>query len=514
MERQVSKLIRNTVSNFGLNILTVILGFVALPVLIKAIGDDGYGLLMLVATVMGYFGIMGAGVPAGTVKYVAEFEAREDREGLFKVINTSFGFFLGVGVAAAGVIATFAALGGLSFFEISEENLGIARNLLFVAAGFALFSWPATVLSNTLEGLQEYHTKNVIEAVTNVLRYGGSIAVALADWGIMAVFLAQQLSYVVRWIWLTYAVKKKLPGWQPNPLAFDTKTFKIIAGFSVWLLMTQIAVLLNYETDHIILGAFLPMASLTIYEIVTRPFTIIRQVSSLFNSAIMPAVSATAARADQAGLDAIAYTGSRYSNAFVAPIAIVGLFLSGPFIGLWVGEKYLEYAWVAQVSCAFQLVWQSNSLMGRVFWGTGKVARLAWLAVFTAVFNAGLSIFLVQDYGVAGVVMATVIAGALAPALQYWIVFPELDIDRLRYFTQSVFRSQLPHLVIAGALFLTLWEHFNAIDSWLSLVLHLVAMLVPLMAISWFWSVSREHREWSYVKLRGVVKDAVASLKK
>jgi O-antigen/teichoic acid export membrane protein len=502
LERLVSKLIRNTLSNFGLNILTVILGFIALPVLIDALGDDGYGLLKLVGTVMGYFGILGAGVPAGTVKYVAEFEARDDQSGLFKVINTSFGFFLAVGVAAAGVIIVFASLGGLSFFEISQENLDTARNLLFIAAGFALVSWPATVLSNTLEGLQEHHTKNVIEAVTSVVRYGGSIAVALAGWGIVAVFLAQQASYIVRWVWLTIAVKRRLPDWNPNPFAFDTKTFKVIAAFSVWLLMTQVAVLLNYETDHLILGAFLSMATLTIYEIVTRPFAIIRRVSSLFNSAIMPAVSATDARKDDAGINLFAYTGGRYSNAFIAPVAVIGIFLCGPFIGLWVGEKYLEYAWIAQISCAFQLVWQSNSLMGRVFYGTGKVSRLAWLAILTALINAGLSIVLVQIWGVAGVVLATVFAGALAPALQYWWVFPELDIDRPRYFIHSVLLAQLPHLIIAAVLFLLLWEHFESIDTWWSLVGHLFAMLVPLMAISWFWSIEREHRTWVYERAR------------
>jgi O-antigen/teichoic acid export membrane protein len=505
LERLVSKLIRNTLSNFGLNILTVVLGFIALPVLINAIGDDGYGLLKLVGTVMGYFGILGAGVPAGTVKYVAEYEARDDQPGLFKVINTSFGFFLAVGLAAAGVIVVFASMGGLAFFEISEENLATAQQLLFIAAGFALVSWPATVLSNTLEGLQEHHTKNVIEAVSSLLRYGGSIAVALAGWGIVAVFLAQQASYVVRWVWLTIAVKRRLPDWTPNPFAFDTKTFKVIAAFSAWLLMTQVAVLLNYETDHLILGAFLPMAMLTIYEIVTRPFTIIRQVSSLFNSTIMPAVSATDAKKDADGINMFAYTGGRYSNAFVAPVAVIGIFLSGPFIGLWVGEKYLEYAWIAQISCAFQFIWQSNSLVGRVFYGTGKVARLAWLALLTALVNAGLSVFLVQHWGVAGVVLATVFAGALAPALQYLWVFPELNIDRSRYFIHSVVRAQLPHLAISALLFIFLWEHFEAIDTWSSLVLHLVAMLIPLMGISWMWSIEPEHRSWVYERVRGVL---------
>lgn len=497
----VLKLIRNTLSNTGARLLTLILGIVATPILINSVGDEGYALLMLIPTITGYFDLLGGGVPGGTVKFIAEYEAQEDWSMINKIINSSLLFFIMIGVLVCGGLIIFAFSGGLHAFNITPANMASAKTILIVAAVLAIFSWPSNALTSTLEGVQEHHKKNVVMTTTTTLSIIAAITAAKLGASIVEVFLAQNAAYVLRWLWLMRVVKKQVPQWRPNPFSGSLTTFKMIFGLSAWMLALQIASMLNYKFDELIIGSALPVAMLTVYAIITRPFKLVQQASSMFNSAVMPAVSSYEAKQGREGLDVFIYTGVRYNNLLVAPLAITTTYVCAPFIALWVGERFLEWVWVAQLSCAFQMVWQSNSMLGRVFYGTGKVERIAMIALVNAILNATLSIILVQYIGVAGVILSTVIVGCLAVPAQYIFVFPLLDIPRFGYLKRAIIRAQWPHW-IAGLAMIPLWGPIQSIRSWWVLAPTALLMLLALLGLSWVTGVTPEHKRWIADRLR------------
>ena len=81
MTNLYSKILRNTLSNTGLRILSIVLGLILLPAMIDAVGESHYGLLVLTGTILGYFELLNAGLPGGTIKFVALSEAPDDPAG-------------------------------------------------------------------------------------------------------------------------------------------------------------------------------------------------------------------------------------------------------------------------------------------------------------------------------------------------------------------------------------------------------------------------------------------------
>jgi O-antigen/teichoic acid export membrane protein len=267
-------------------------------------------------------------------------------------------------------------------------------------------------------------------------------------------------------------------------------------------MLGQVAYLLIFQTDRIILGLFLPIASLTVYHVITMPFLAIADLSALYRSALTPAISAASARQGRRGLDTFIYTLSRYSNAFVAPLAVIGAFLCGPFIVLWMGDEYLPYVWIAQVACVFQMLWQSTTIVGTVFMGTGKVKRIMLIAVALAVLNLPLVVWWVQWIGVAGVVFSTVFVGVLAIPLEYLIAMPELEMDRKRYFWQAVVGGQWTSWLLGLAL-LPAATAMQSIATWPGLIALASVLAVMFYGANWFLSVEKRHREmvWRFVPL-------------
>jgi O-antigen/teichoic acid export membrane protein len=293
---------------------------------------------------------------------------------------------------------------------------------------------------------------------------------------VVEVYIARELPTVVELVLTFFLVRRHIPGWRPDPRRFSRATFKLVFTLSALSLLTQFAALLAYQTDRIILGAFLPAAgALTVYTIIAKPFELVRMFSGLFNSAVMPAVSAAEASEGRSAVERFVYDGSRLSNAFVAVVAITASFVAIPFIRLWVGEEYVADAWIAPVLCAFQLVWQSTSMLGRVYYGTGQATRPALLAITTAVCNVALSVALVQVLGVQGVLLATVIAGIVSVPIEMLWIFPHAGIARGRFLLHSVVASQWPMWIMALAL-APFFDHFLAIASWPSLIAHALAL--------------------------------------
>jgi O-antigen/teichoic acid export membrane protein len=490
----LQKLIVNTGTNFGFRLFSMILAFVSVPILVSSIGMEGYGVILLAGSVMGYFGILNAGVPAGTVKYVAEYEARGDHKMVNEIISSSFVFFLIAGAAVTLAVSVFAGLGGISVFKITPEHQQAATRVMYIAAAVAFFSWPLGTLAQALEGLQRYPENQLAMGLGNIVGQGLAIAAALGGYSLEAIFLCMHLGILITVLLQYRALRKALPAWNLSARHFSWATLGMIFGYSVWMLLTQIASLLFYQTDRIIIGLFMPVSALTVYHVVTTPFRYIQEFSALYNSALTPAISATEAQHGRKGLDQFIYIASKYSNAFVAPLAIVGALLVGPLVGLWMGRQFLPYIWIAQIACAFQMIWQANSTLGRVFYGSGKVKVISLIAIGMGLLNVPLGIWWVQEIGVAGVVFSTVVAGTLGVPLQYLFAMRELGVDRKRYFVNSIIKGQWTSWIL-GALLLPFWFHFQSIQSWPVWIAHAIVLALLFYGGVWLFTFEPRHRQ-------------------
>lgn len=494
----------NTGTNFVFRIFTFGLQLASVPIIVAATNSEAYGILLLANSVMGYFDLMKSGFPAGMVKFVSEYEAKDEPGQVAQIINTSLAFYLGIGTVTALGTWGFTEAGGVTLFQISVGSQGTAANVLLIAGGLAILKWPSTGLGQALDGLQRYAENNLYKGLGSLLGMSLSIAAALLGYSLEWIFLFQSIDLILSSAFQYRLLRRLQPQWHLNPLGFDRSTFRMIFGYSAWMLLNQVSNILIYQTDRIILGLFLPVSSLTVYHVVTTPFKAIKQLSSLFNSALLPVVSSEEARSGQAGLDRFIYIATRYSNGFMAPLAVLGFFLAEPFIRAWMGVEFVEYAWIAEIACIVQLLRLSNATLAEIYYGAGKVERLTTIAVSTAILNVFLGVWWVQTFGVAGVVFSTIAASLIGVPLQYVLVFPELEVRRGRYVYEAIVRGQW--VVWVGALLLLpMRDSLASLASWWTLGLVGGALGAAFYAGIWFAAVKSKHRHYAIAFVRQAV---------
>ncbi len=62
----------NTISNVSFHFLALLIGFFIIPLFVKDLGQELYGIWILSRTIMGYFSLLDMGVSGGIVKYISE----------------------------------------------------------------------------------------------------------------------------------------------------------------------------------------------------------------------------------------------------------------------------------------------------------------------------------------------------------------------------------------------------------------------------------------------------------
>src|SRR3954471_24230368 len=128
--------LKNVVSSWGGLGVNIAVGFFLSPFILHRLGDDAYGLWVLIFSLTGYYGIFDFGIRSSLVRYVSKFQATGDRDELTRLINTSFFTYTCLGLIL--LLPTF--LGTLYVNHLFHVPPGFLRDarVLFLMVGTSL----------------------------------------------------------------------------------------------------------------------------------------------------------------------------------------------------------------------------------------------------------------------------------------------------------------------------------------------------------------------------------------
>ena len=87
-DRQLATVARNVSTRYVAIILDALIGLVLLPFNVHHLGQSAYGLWMLTASMTTYFSVLDLGFGGAIVKFVAQYRARRDVNGLNDIAST------------------------------------------------------------------------------------------------------------------------------------------------------------------------------------------------------------------------------------------------------------------------------------------------------------------------------------------------------------------------------------------------------------------------------------------
>jgi O-antigen/teichoic acid export membrane protein len=407
------RLFRNAAANWAGFVSQLAVAFFLSPIIVRGLGDRSYGIWSQIESVLAYLMLFDLGVGAAVVRYVAKFEACKDQTSLNRLFNTSFALFLTAGLAVGGLGALLAFF-GLGPLGVPEDLLPEARWLLLVLAGNLALGFPMGTYAAVLDGLGCYPTKTFIRVGLRLVNCVLVVLVLRQQGGVVGVALAATATNVVEHILVALFAHVYLPALRLSPRFVDRQTLRLIQGYSWDAFVIMIANRVCFQTDALVIGAFLAPQYITFFAIGARLVEYAKNSLREVLTVLTPTISALEARGNQEGIRNLFVDCSRYALWLILPAWFGLLFLGRPFLCLWLDEDHAAHSYPTLVILSLPLALAMTQVVStRILYGIGRLRWLAWAAVFQAIVNFALSVLLVRPWGIEGVAWGTTVPNAI-----------------------------------------------------------------------------------------------------
>lgn len=488
---------RNVVSSYLTTGVIAVAALVTTPILARGLGPEGYGVWVLVASFALYLELLEFGFGKATPKFVAEYTARGDDDGVRATIATSFWILAGLGSIAAIVGAIVAALFP-SIFGVSSDLRDAAQILILLVLVDLSVSIPSDTFGGVLMGLQRFYLVNVtLVAVTIAQAIAWTIVLAL-DGGLVAlgvVTVALSLSgQLARYL----LARRHVPGASIKPRNVDREMGRRFTALSVWFFVLDMSKVVLVRLDTVVVGLAVNVAGAGVYAVGQRLTLALEQLIEPLTKSFFPHSSTLSASEDREGLRRSLVVGTRLSLAIAAPIALALAWLAHPLLHLWLGDGFDDAAAVVVLLSASVTIAALTRTGLLMLQGVGDVRVPALITSGEAALNLVLSVILAQTMGLKGVALGTLIAVVVANVGCFYPYMCRQFGVPIGTLSLALARAHVPALLLTGAVG---WAISSADPTGVVVLAGALAIAATYVAVFWVTGLEPDER----LHLRGLL---------
>ena len=504
------QVIRNVLSNWGSFFIGALVGFLMMPFLVHRLGDGNYGVWVLILNFTGYLSLLDLGVSASVVKYVAEFKAKEDMDGLSEVCSTAFFVYLASG-ALAFLLSVVIAYNFIHLFKIPNESLSTARNVTMIVGLHIGLTLPVSFFTGFLRGSQRYDLVAFINLGILPLRTLLIVGFILYGYGLLALAIIHLGCTLLAGLIKAVYIFKNNPTLRLKMNMVSKAKLRMVGNYSVLVFLYYVATRIIFATSPVIIGFSLTAAAVTLYAIPQRLVEDMRVVI-MATGVLQPLVSHLDAKGREEEVRNIVMKGTKYSLMIVLPIGFAYILVGDVFISLWMGPKYAIACYsVLVVLTVGAMAHISQFTATQALQGIAKHRATAYVAILEGVANIGLSLVLVRKYGILGVALGTMIPMLLSNL----VIIPIYACRTINLSIFMFFKEGFVRPIVAASLFgiiLYGFSRFMGIYGWLEFILALVVSVAAYVVLAWFLCLTREERAARRMECVLVVKSTTTGL--
>jgi O-antigen/teichoic acid export membrane protein len=387
-------------------IVTTAASFLVLPITIRYLGNDGYGLMAVMTSVVGWlqFSTFGIGTALQNPLTVARVEQDVARQR--ELISTAFFSLAAIGLLLLAIIAlAFPWVDWLTVFPPDTDRFTREVPAAFAMVFLAFVSTLVlSFIGPVYAARQELHLGNIPVLTASFLTLGGILAATYWDLGLMGVVVASvgipaaaQWTFAIWTMWL-----RGIPELAPRISDCSRRAWHALLRRGLEFQILQLCNIAFFHADLFIIAHMLSTEEVTPYSVGQRVFT---QVAGLFALATGSLWSAYGDAKASRDFEWIRRGHRRMAMAFVLLFSglAAGMLLFGHvLLSWWVGEAAAPSTVLIAAMVCYYCAREWTALNTMLLNGLDIIRPQVWVLFLTAILSLGLGIALVRTWGVIG----------------------------------------------------------------------------------------------------------------
>lgn len=483
---------RNLGSNYLLYAASILSGLVLTPIIIDALGQEGYGVWVFIGSVTIVLRLLDFGITPTVVRFTAFHRGRKSPDDINALASTSLAVFVLLGlfsIAVGLVIAWFLPV----MIDLPADLERPAQVAAVIATLTLGLQAPLGLFTSLLKGVQRFDVINA-GGVASIAVYAVLVIVLLQRYNTLPVLasLAFIAALVLLCIPLFY-IRRELPGLRVTRAAVSRSSLKGLLGFSWFAFLGHIAGKIVFSADVIVIGVILGAKEVALYGVAMRLFALVAGVASAGTAVLLPMQSELEGRGEHDRQRTLATAGVRAAACVGVLLGFPLIILSSWILTAWLGSGFEQSVVPLALLGAAAVFTSTNSVLSQYLFARGRPVMLALAQSALAATNLTLTIVLLLTVGqIWTAALATLGVEALATIL----VLPLLARRRGVSFRAISTAWGLP--VVAGCLAalptLVLARAVTETDSMVALAVVGAAWSAVFAAIAWRLALTDNER--------------------
>ena len=344
----MSLLKKNITANFVGSLWQALMGLIFIPLYIKLIGIESWGLIGIFATLQAMFGLLDMGLSSTLNREMARMSALPNKEQEMRnLVRTLEVLYWTIAIFVGMIVVSLSPFLAHHWIKAGQLSSQVIEQAFFIMGFVLALQMPIGFYSGGLMGLQRQVPLNVINVGMSTLRGAGAAVILwLVSPTIQAFFLWQVIISIINIFLLKVFLWRELPSAQTKAV-FEKQLLKgnwrFAAGISG---ITILAVILT-QLDKVILSK---MLSLEMFGYYTLASTVAMSLTRIFTPvfySIYPRFTQLVSTGEEERLKRLYHEGSQFMSVLILPIAIVIALFSYEILLLWTknpimtGKSYL-----------------------------------------------------------------------------------------------------------------------------------------------------------------------------
>lgn len=335
----MSSVTRHTGYNLLGSLAPMLIGVVSVPLYLRLIGNDRYGVLAIVWLFLGYFGLFDPGLTRAALYHIARLVRDEDAAERESVFWTALVVNMGFGIAGGLVLYFVARPLFMSTFKMPESmREEVMRSLPWLAASVPVSIFTA-ILGGALQARERFAEYNVLYAFNALTAQLVPLAVAVwhgpdLAWLIPAVIVARMAGTLPSFLVLIRALPLGVGG------RFNRTMLKPLFSYGGWVTISNLINPILGSMDRMLIGSVLSAEAVAFY---TVPFNLVSRFSVL-PGALATSLFPRLSRGELSERSRLAGEAVVTLSAVMTPLTIFSIAALPIFMRLWVGQSFAGHA--------------------------------------------------------------------------------------------------------------------------------------------------------------------------
>ena len=418
--RQDEKRTTNIVTQIKFSVLFKILAvassFALIPVMLGALGEERYGVWVTMFGLISWIVFFDLGFGNGLRNKLVASLNEGDRVGAASYISSAYLALLALSLLI-GVVFCFVSLllDWQAIFNTELiENKELLQSILLISILF-LINFVLSLVNQILHAFQKAALTVFHQFLSNgaALFFVSMLAVFDDRPTLLSISFFYGVSLLLASLCVSCVFFMKNTDLLPSLKNVRWSSLRLISGLGGKFFVIQLAVLVLFTTDKIIITQLLGPESVANYEVVFRLFSSVLVLNSLYLLPLWSAYTDAAHLWDIKWIRKELWKSHMVAVGFMV-LALILFMFNELVLRLWVGEAFIASPGIALAMFIFVVLRVWCDIYSCFLNGLGKIDIQMWLAVLQALGNVPLSIYLGGLYGLPGVVYATVCTLALS----------------------------------------------------------------------------------------------------